>query len=388
MPELKFTNTEIVAIPHPESGQVFYRDTQLRGLGLRVGTRSKVYYAEGQVSGITRRVTIGRPDVFTAEAARKKALVLLGEMADGANPNERKRQKKAESVTLARAFEEFFEAKPHLSSHTVQGYGRSAEVYLKTWRNKPLNQITRQMVLAKHKEVSRKNGNTTANNIMRHLRSVYNFTAATHDEFPPNPVEVLKQARAWHREKRRTTLIQRHQLPAWWQAVMDQPDYRKHLLLIALFTGMRRGEVTKLRWENIDLIGRTLHIPITKNGDPLDLPLSDFLVDVFKTRHKQTGTSTWVFPSRGKSGHLEEIKRALKQVSETSGVKFTMHDLRRTFITIAESLDVPYYALKRMLNHRTSGDVTGGYIVIDAERLRGPVEQVARKILQLSEIRE
>lgn len=143
----------------------------------------------------------------------------------------------------------------------------------------------------------------------------------------------------------------------------------------------------RLRWENIDLIGNTLHIPETKNGDPLDLPLSTFLVDLFSKRQKHAAHSEWVFPGTGEGGHFVEVKRALRRVRDTSGVKFTTHDLWRTFITIAESLDVPYYALKRMLNHRSNGDVTGGYIVIDAERLRGPVEQVAQKILELAQVK-
>ena len=71
-------------------------------------------------------------------------------------------------------------------------------------------------------------------------------------------------------------------------------------------------------------------------------------------------------------------------MAQRSGVKFSLHDLRRTFITVAESLDVPHYALKRLLNHRVGGDVTSGYIVFDTERLRGPVEQVAKRILELA----
>jgi hypothetical protein len=47
-------------------------------------------------------------------------------------------------------------------------------------------------------------------------------------------------------------------------------------------------------------------------------------------------------------------------------------------------LDIPHYALKRLLNHRTDSDVTGGYIVMDVERLRGPVERVAERILELA----
>ena len=54
-----------------------------------------------------------------------------------------------------------------------------------------------------------------------------------------------------------------------------------------------------------------------------------------------------------------------------------MHTLRRTFATTAERLDVSHYALKRLLNHSTSNDVTAGYIVIDVERLRTPVQRIS-----------
>jgi integrase len=55
---------------------------------------------------------------------------------------------------------------------------------------------------------------------------------------------------------------------------------------------------------------------------------------------------------------------------------FSLHDLRRTFITTAESLDIPAYALKRLLNH-ADGDVTAGYIILDNERLRAPMQRIA-----------
>ncbi|MFB9140922.1 site-specific integrase [Maritalea porphyrae] len=106
-------------------------------------------------------------------------------------------------LTLADAFDSFFKARPHLSPHTVENYSRSARLYLRAWRKKPIHEITRQMVLKRHQELSAQVGKTTANNVMRHLRSVYNYAAATHDEFPPNPVQILTQAQAWHREQRR-----------------------------------------------------------------------------------------------------------------------------------------------------------------------------------------
>jgi integrase len=388
MPSLRLTRRAIDDIPFSPDGQILYRDTLLSGFGLRVGSRSKVYFAEGQVNRTTRRVTIGRADVFAPEVARKKALALLGEMAEGRNPNAEKKKEVVAKVTLADAFDSFFVARPHLSPHTVLNYTRTAKLYLKAWRKKPINSITRQMVLKRHQELSAEVAKTTANNVMRHLRSVYNFAAATHDEFPPNPVQILTQARAWHREQRRQTVVTAQDLPMWWKAVMAEPDYARDFLLTALFTGMRRGELMALRWENVDLAARTLHLPKTKNGDPLHLPLSSFLTDLLTERKKQAGESPYVFPGPGRDGHLKETKKFLLRVSAGSGVNFTLHDLRRTFITIAESLDVPYYALKRLLNHRANGDVTGGYIVVNAERLRGPVEQVAARILELANVRQ
>jgi integrase len=383
MPNLRLTRRTIDEIPYSASGQVFYRDTQLTGFGLRVGTQSKVYYAEGQVNRQTRRVTIGRADIFAPEIARKKAMALLADMADGHDPNAEKRKELVAKVALADAFDSFFAARPHLSAYTVENYSRSVRLYLKAWRKKPINDITRQMVLKRHQELSTEVGKTTANNVMRHLRSIYNYAAATHDDFPPNPVQILTQARAWHREQRRQTVVTALDLPLWWNAVMAEPEHSRDFLLMALFTGMRRGELMTLRWDNVDLKAMTLHLPKTKNGDPLNLPLSTFLSDLLSHRLARSSGSPFVFPGPGKNGHLVETKKFLVRVSTGSGVTFTLHDLRRTFITIAESLDVPHYALKRLLNHRTSGDVTGGYIVVNAERLRVPVEKVATKILEL-----
>ena len=77
---------------------------------------------------------------------------------------------------------------------------------------------------------------------------------------------------------------------------------------------------------------------------------------------------------RSGKGHLQEVESFTNRVGARCGHSFTVHDLRRTFITIAEALGIPAYALKRLLNHRTSGDVTGGYIIIiDVEQLREPV---------------
>jgi integrase len=79
----------------------------------------------------------------------------------------------------------------------------------------------------------------------------------------------------------------------------------------------------------------------------------------------------------GKAGYLIEPRRQVQKVIQLSAVPFTLHDLRRTFITIAESIDISAYALKRLVNHKmTNDDVTAGYIISDGERLRKPMQQI------------
>jgi hypothetical protein len=72
----------------------------------------------------------------------------------------------------------------------------------------------------------------------------------------------------------------------------------------------------------------------------------------------------------------------MNKVMEESSVRFTIHDLRRTFITIAESLDISAYALKRLLNHKMNNDITAGYIISDVERLRPPMQKITDHLLK------
>lgn len=383
MPYIRLSKRTIEALPTPAAGQVLYRDTDLPGFGLRVGTRSQVFFAEGQVCRRTVRVTIGKNGPIAPERARKLAWGVLSEMAEGRDPNLAARVQRAQVVTLGEAFDAFFAGRPNLSPKTIPTYRRTIALYLKDWARKPCAGITRAMVMERHRRLADTRGGTTANNVMRHLRSVLNFTSATAGELPPNPIGILTQARGWHVERRRRTLISVHDMPQWYRAVIADEPHVRDFLMIALLTGMRRSEIAGLRWEHIGLDAKVLTVPKTKNGEPLVLPLSTPLFELLLARRDDDPEGEWVFPGVGTTGHLVEVKSFVGRVAKASGVTFTLHDLRRTFVTIAESLDIPAYALKRLLNHRTDNDVTGGYIVMDVERLRRPVERVAERIMEL-----
>jgi len=61
-------------------------------------------------------------------------------------------------------------------------------------------------------------------------------------------------------------------------------------------------------------------------------------------------------------------------------VKFTCHDLRRTFATLADSYGIDYNLIKRALNHKTQ-DITDQYIQTKVERMRGVFDSVAKEIM-------
>ncbi len=76
------------------------------------------------------------------------------------------------------------------------------------------------------------------------------------------------------------------------------------------------------------------------------------------------------------SGHIVEVRAGRLGVSP--------HDMRRLFITCAESCDVSPYALKLLTNHALPrGDVTAGYTSVDTERLRPVMETIAGRLSAL-----
>lgn len=386
----KLTKTFIESIPFPETGQTFFRDSQLKGFGVRVGKNSKVYFAESKIDHKTVRVTIGHHGLFTSEQARLEARSILGMMARGINPNDVDKARKAKSVTLAEVYQAYLVARSSLKPRTIYDYDRFMKTHYLDWNNKPITEISKDMIERKHREIGERS-EAQANLSMRFMRALFNFAIGQYEDslgnptISDNPVKRISQTRAWYRVDRRQTVIKPYDLPAWFKAVYALPTLSNGLnreavrdyLLLLIFTGLRREEGLALQWRDIDFKAKTLTIPDPKNRQAHTLPLTEFLFELLKNRHiNNLEGSAFVFEGRGIKGYMDDPNKQMKLVIESSGVTFTPHDLRRTFITIAESLDISAYALKRLANHKMTNDVTAGYIIGDAERLRLPMQQV------------
>ena len=392
----KLTKSVIDAIPYPETGQKFYRDSEIKGFGLRVGTSSKVYIAESKVNNKTVRVTIGRHGIFTAEQARQEAKNILGMIARGINPNDVDKAKRVRGVTLSEGFQAYLKARSSLKPRTIYDYKRLMGTYLADWQNRPLVEISKDQIERKHREIGERSP-AQANLTMRFLRALLNFAIGQYEDSTGNPIitdnptKRLTQTRSWYRVERRNTVIKAHDLPLWLNAVNNLANDTmgrnrvKDYLLLLLFTGLRREEGLSLAWKQVDLKAKTLMIPDPKNRQPHVLPLSDFLYTLLMRRYAETGKSSpFVFPGDGIKGYLNEPGKQMKRVTAESGVAFTLHDLRRTFITVAESLDISAYAVKRLANHKMANDVTAGYIIGDVERLRIPMQRITDFLIQAS----
>lgn len=399
---LHFTKRTLEKLPPAPPGQRdYYRDTGSDGLMVCVtecGVKS--FRVRRKLNGKSVRVTLGRFPDMTIDQARRKAREALSTLAEGINPVAEKRASRARVMTLGEVFEDYIGSRGQaLKPNTAADYRRVMNCYLSDWIERPMTDIGRDAVERRHRRISDRSP-AQANYAMRLLRALFNFAMARYEDgngapiLTDNPTRRLSGVKAWHAIERRQTVIKPHQLPAWWQAVSaldsDQAtakaavvrDYLRFLLL----TGLRRGEAARLRWVDIDLAAGTFTIPDPKNRERHTLPLSDYLAELLRQRQAEADRSPYVFPGgtpRKKGmGHIVEPRRWLQQVTRDSGVPFTLHDLRRTFATIAESLDISPYTLKRLLNHKSGADVTAGYLIIDTERLRDPMQRITDYILR------
>lgn len=388
--QVKLNKSSIDKFLPPASGYILHWDDALPGFGLRItasGIRS--FVVQKRINGKEHRSTLGRYGVLTPEQARREAQKFLGQVAQGANPVAAKVKARAESVTLKEALKAYFESRP-LKPRTVQDINQAFKGF-EDWENKPLSSINREMVSKRHHKLGELSP-ARANLAMRYLRAVFNFAIAyyTDKEGQPyiadNPVKRLSQTRAWYRVERRETVIAPHQLKPWFAAVLSlSNEIARDYFLTILLTGLRRTEAMNLAWSDVDLKGKTLTVRDTKNHRDHTLPLSDYLLNILKAR-KNSATGEYVFESS--KGRMQNLRYAQESVIKNSGVSFSIHDLRRTFATIADSIDIPGYTVKILLNHKMSGDVTAGYIIADIERLREPIKKITAYILKQAEIIE
>ncbi|MGD9852466.1 MAG: tyrosine-type recombinase/integrase [Nitrospirales bacterium] len=154
----------------------------------------------------------------------------------------------------------------------------------------------------------------------------------------------------------------------------------KDMVIFALNTGMRMGEILALTWETVDLFRQTVTVLRSKNGDRRTIPLNGKVFGLLKERMKGDSSPTGlVFPSQAgtpRDGH--DLRRGFRKALATAKIQdFHFHDLRHTFATRLVQAGVDLYKVQRLLGHR-SPVMTQRYAHHSSESLRDGVNVLDR----------
>jgi integrase len=389
----KLTAQFVRDLPLARTGQSLITDDALPGFGVRVGTRSKSYFAESRVKGRTRRVTLGRADTLTLNDARKLAMKALAEMADGKDRNAQLRLDRAKLMTLGQAVDGWLSERAH-RERTTATYRATMQREFGDWLDMEMRRITPKLFQARFHEIMARTSAGAALAV-RTFKSCWNWARADVTDgdgnplLPECPADIVKRKKIMPKAKRRQTFV------SDWKAFFDALDsletnsnrhpeagekFKVYVELLAR-TGLRMTEAAYLEWADVDLKGKTLTIIAerSKNGEAITLPLSEQTMRLLEAQQERTGGETYVW---GASPYGDP-RKTLTAFREALGWPIGFHDLRRSFSTVATRLDVQQTKLKRLMNHSTANDVTAGYqILIDPEMMREAVQAVSDYIDQ------
>ena len=169
------------------------------------------------------------------------------------------------------------------------------------------------------------------------------------------------------------------------------------LFFLDLSTGLRRGELLGLQWDDIDFRKKNLHVrrqvnrvdgklavhtPKTKRS-ARPVPLSDFTLYVL-AEYKKSSSSKWIFPSPVNPDNPREpssVRKRLSDILERAGCKHVrFHDLRHTFATMALENGIDIKTLAEILGHNTVATTINTYTHSTAEMQAAAAQKIDRAI--------
>ncbi len=288
-------------------------DTKVPKLALRVTSAgTKTFYVVRRTGGTMTWLKLDPFPQMTVEQARKKAEQVLGEFAGGTNPAEAKRAVKGE-WSFADAFDYFMSNKRNkkgapIADKTRRDYDDVNRIHLPTIQKAKLSKISKDQIRALHTAITKKSL-YQADKALAIICAVYNF-AKDHEHFTgENPASRIQKNPTLDRDR----FAKPHELPHLFEAI--EQSTQRDFFYLALMTGARRSNLESMQWRDLDLSGGTWRIPMTKNGEPLEVPLVPEALAVLESRKKSAARGEqYVFPGTGDSGHLTDPKTAWARV--------------------------------------------------------------------------
>jgi integrase len=347
-------------------------DSRLSGFTLRVQpTGVRAYYAR---FGRSRRVALGRVGTLLPSEAREKCQKVLGNVAHGRHPLHGFGG--MDGPTLGQFIEETYA--PWVRTNRVRTAGNTLEKlhrHFRTWFSDPLSTITIERL--ESWKTRRLNSGCAATTVLRDLFTLSSVLsrAMKLGHLKENPIRRVDKPRIDRRPKvrfldnaeetrlrhalcaRDTKMREaRESANAWRQArdielLPPLPYFGDHLtpaVLLSMNTGLRRGELLKLRWEGVDFNRQLLTVEgrHAKNRQTRHVPLNEEAITLIQRWRKQANGGPHVF------GVSTGFKSAWTQILERARItSFRWHDLRHHFASRLVQLGVPLNTVRDLLGH-------------------------------------
>ena len=350
MNEIQFNAKNIQSIRPPIDGFETYHDTKEQSLCLYVTKNSqKSFFVRKKVNGAYKRVVLGSFPDMTVQMARDAALNARLNNATteiSTSPGQT-------NMTFGDGFRHFMERYSRLCKKSWQDDEYEVPRFMKHWFNRRLSSITKREVHELHEKIGRENGKVTANRILEKIKAIYNKLIEW-DLHDTNPAKTVKK----FREKARDRFIMIEEFPRFMAALREEKHQStQDFFMLCLLTAARKSNVCEMRWENISLKLQMWHIPDTKNGEPVNVPLIPQSLDILSRRWSEQGCplSGWVFPSEiSMSGHGTVLKSAWRRIVKRAEINdLRVHDLRRTMGSYQAILGSSLSVIGKSLGHKS-----------------------------------
>ncbi len=191
----------------------------------------------------------------------------------------------------------------------------------------------------------------TVNRELACLKTIF-YCGKDWDLLEKNP--VASKSIKFFPEKRRERYLSESELK---NILSVSSGYLRNIIIIAINTGMRSGEIFNLKWQNIDYTLRRIHVTNTKTNKDRFIPINDYL---FATFQSIENGGEYLFTNRfGKP--FGSIKNSFKKVLNQANISsFRMHDCRHTYATYLANNGVDEITISELLGH-SRGSITSRY---------------------------
>ncbi|MGF6769471.1 integrase [Paraburkholderia sp. GAS199] len=174
---------------------------------------------------------------------------------------------------------------------------------------------------------------------------------------PSNPVSLIRKPRSGKARDRVLTVPERTALVS--ACGQCHNSWIRPVVIFALETAARRGEILSLSWNDVDLAHRTATLQVTKSGQPRRIPLSKNCVAMLESLPRSVDGR--VFPVS-----MEAVKQAYERAVVRAGIRnFTFHDLRHDALTRLAKNGLSVLELRAISGH-TTANMLQRYVSIDA----------------------